>query len=86
MRDYVEERVKNVANYIAENKSTIREAAKEFHVSKSTVHQDIEIRLPQVNYRLYEKARAVIEVNKEEAHLRGGMATKRVLELLSIKG
>ena len=55
----------------------MRETAKEFHISKSTVHKDIQERLPLLNYPLYREVRVVLDRNKEERHLRGGEATRR---------
>lgn len=65
-----------VANYMIENNATVRQAAKNFGISKSTVHKDVTERLEQVNPSLAAEARKVIEVNKSERHIRGGMATK----------
>ena len=75
-RDYIEERAARLANYIIENKSTVREAAKRFSVSKSTVHKDISERLQQFNLTLYSQVKEILEENKAERHLRGGMATR----------
>ena len=77
MRCYIEERTVELANYIIENKCTVREAAKKFGISKSTVHKDLQTRLPQCNKTLYTQVRAVLETNKSERHIRGGMATKQ---------
>jgi len=74
---YIEERTIELANYIIEHKSTVRETAKKFNISKSTVHKDITERLPKVNYALAQKARLVLDENKSERHIRGGLATKR---------
>ncbi|MGN0355095.1 MAG: sporulation transcriptional regulator SpoIIID [Muricoprocola sp.] len=76
MKDYIEERVLNTAVYIVENGVTVREAAKKFGVSKSTVHKDITERLPRINNSLARQARKVLDLNKSERHIRGGMATK----------
>lgn len=76
MKDYIEERAVEIANYIIETKATVRQAAKRFGVSKSTVHKDITERLPQINHALALCARAVLDVNKSERHIRGGMATR----------
>lgn len=76
MKEYIEERVLGTANYIIESKATVREAAKKFGISKSTVHKDITERLLQLNPALASQARAVLDVNKSERHIRGGMATK----------
>ena len=76
MRDYIEERAIEIANYIIQEKATIRQTAKKFGVSKSTVHKDITERLPQVNHALALCARKVLDVNKSERHIRGGLATR----------
>lgn len=65
-----------MGNYIIENGATVRQAAKRFGISKSTVHKDVTERLEQVNPALAGKARKVLDVNKSERHIRGGMATK----------
>jgi len=77
MKDYIEERTIEVANYIIENKSTVRAAAKHFNISKSTVHKDISERLSKINPSLFSKARLILDENKAERHIRGGMATKK---------
>lgn len=76
MKDYIEERVLELANYIIENESTVRHAAKVFSVSKSTVHKDVTERLAQLDRRLFEDVRIILNNNKEERHIRGGLATK----------
>ena len=76
MKDYIEERTCDIANYIIDKKATVRAAAKHFGVSKSTVHKDISERLPRINKSLWEQAKAVLEENKAERHIRGGLATK----------
>lgn len=65
-----------IANYIIENAATVRKTAKEFGVSKSTVHKDVTERLEAINPDLAKRARKVLDVNKSERHIRGGMATK----------
>ena len=77
MKDYIEERVLELANYIIETNSTVRAAASKFRVSKSTVHKDLSQRLPRCNAQLYTQVRQVLDVNKQERHIRGGMATRR---------
>lgn len=77
MRDYIEERVLETAHYIVEKGATVRDAAKAFGISKSTVHKDMAERLPHVNKNLYQQVHAVLERNKAERHIRGGMATYR---------
>jgi len=76
LKTYIEERAIEIANYIIENNATVRQAAKNFGISKSTVHKDVTERLEQVNPALAAEARKVIDVNKSERHIRGGMATK----------
>lgn len=76
MEGCIEERVVEVANYIVEHKATVRETAKVFGISKSTVHKDITERLPRMNKGLAESVRGVLDVNKSERHIRGGMATR----------
>ncbi len=76
MNETMEERACRLAEYIIENKATVRSAAKVFGVSKSTVHKDIVERLPQYNITLANAAKKVLEFNKAQRHLRGGMATR----------
>ena len=76
MKSYIEERAVNVANYIIEYNATVRQAAKKFGISKSTVHKDVTERLLLINSALAHKTRAVLDVNKSERHIRGGLATK----------
>ncbi len=75
--DYIEERVRQVAQYIVENGCTVRDAAKAFRISKSTVHKDVSWRLRDIDPRLAAQVRRVLDVNKAERHIRGGMATHR---------
>ena len=76
MKTYIEERAVEIANYIIENNTTVRQAAKHFGISKSTVHKDVTERLEQVNPALANDIRKVLDINKSERHIRGGMATK----------
>ena len=76
MKDYIEQRAVEMAQYISENNATVRGAAKVFNISKSTVHKDVHERLPKINPALYKEAQTVLEQNKAERHIRGGMATK----------
>ena len=76
MKDYIEERAVEIANYIIDNSATVRQTAKQFGISKSTVHKDVTERLAQVNPSLAAETRKVLDVNKSERHIRGGMATK----------
>ncbi len=75
MRDYIEERVLEIAAYILEHNATVRDAAKAFQVSKSTVHKDMSERLPALNKKIAGDVRKVLDNNKAERHLRGGKAT-----------
>ena len=77
MRDDIERRACELAAYIIETQSTVRAAAGKFGVSKSTVHKDLSERLPQCNRTLYLQVKDVLEQNKAERHIRGGMATRR---------
>lgn len=76
LKGYIEERAIELANFIIENNATVRAAAKKFGISKSTVHKDVTERLIQINSSLAEEAKAVLEKNKAERHIRGGLATK----------
>ena len=76
MADTIEERTCELAVYIIENGATIRVTAKHFGISKSTVHKDLTLRLPQYNKRLYNQVRQILDVNKAQRHIRGGMATQ----------
>ncbi|KGK90710.1 MULTISPECIES: sporulation transcriptional regulator SpoIIID [Clostridium] len=76
MKDYIEERVLEVANYIISSKATIRKTAKVFGVSKSTIHKDMTERLPKINPQIAEEAKIILDYNKAERHIRGGKATK----------
>lgn len=76
MRDNMEKRACELAMYIIENRTTIRAAARYFGVSKSTVHKDLTERLEQCNHGLYLQVRQILEINKAERHIRGGIATR----------
>ena len=76
MKDYSEERAVEIAYYIIEHKATVRQTAKIFGVSKSTVHKDVTERLLKINPALAGEARKVLNVNKQERHIRGGFATR----------
>ena len=76
MLDTIEERVCELAVYIIETGATVRTAAKHFSISKSTVHKDLSQRLPHINGALYKQVRDVLEENKAQRHIRGGMATQ----------
>lgn len=77
MREDIERRACELAAYIIETQSTVRAAAGKFGVSKSTVHKDLSERLPQCNRTLYLQVKDVLEQNKAERHIRGGMATRK---------
>lgn len=76
MKAYIEERAIEVAGFIIHSNATVRETAKKFGISKSTVHKDVTERLEKINPKLAAEARKVLELNKAERHLRGGLATK----------
>ncbi len=77
MSDTIEQRVCELAVYMIETGATVRAAASHFGISKSTVHKDLQQRLPQYNHSLYEQVRQVLDVNKQQRHIRGGMATRK---------
>ena len=77
MKPYIEKRAVEIGTYIVEKIATVRQAAKNFGVSKSTVHKDVAERLPQIDVELAKEARSVLDVNKSERHIRGGMATRK---------
>ena len=76
VKSYIEERAIEIARYIIESSATVRQAAKHFGISKSTVHKDITDRLLQISPSLAAEARKVLDVNKSERHIRGGLATR----------
>ncbi|MCI8503692.1 MAG: sporulation transcriptional regulator SpoIIID [Dorea sp.] len=76
MKDYIEERAEEIAYYIIEHKATVRQTAKKFGVSKSTIHKDVTERLIQINPSLASEARKILDLNKSERHIRGGLATR----------
>ena len=76
MKDYIEERAVEIAAYIIDNNATVRQTAKQFGISKSTVHKDVTERLIQINPALAKEARKVLDTNKSERHIRGRMATR----------
>jgi len=77
LRTNIEERVCDLAQYIIENKATVRAAARRFGISKSTVHKDLSERLEVINRSLYLQVKEIMELNKAERHIRGGMATRK---------
>ena len=72
-----------LGQYILENKSTVRAAAKQFGISKSTVHKDVSERLPKIRPQLYIPVKEILEQNKQERHIRGGLATNKKYEELA---
>ncbi len=81
MADTIEERACELAVYIIETGATVRTTARHFGISKSTVHKDLSQRLPQYNKILYEQVRQILEINKAQRHIRGGLATQRKYQL-----
>ena len=77
MSDTIEERACELAVYMIETGATVRAAAQHFGISKSTVHKDLQQRLPQYNRSLYEQVRQVLDLNKQQRHIRGGIATRK---------
>ncbi len=77
MTDTIEERACELAVYMIETGATVRAAAQHFGISKSTVHKDLSTRLKQYNLGLYQQVRQILEHNKQERHIRGGLATRK---------
>ena len=77
MRENIEERACRLAEYIIENRATVRDAAGKFGISKSTVHKDLTERLAYYSPTLFAEVKKILEVNKAERHIRGGMATRK---------
>jgi putative DeoR family transcriptional regulator (stage III sporulation protein D) len=76
MKDTIEERARELAVYMIETGATVRAAAKHFGVSKSTVHKDLSQRLPEYSASLYNQVRRILDENKAQRHIRGGIATR----------
>ena len=76
MNSIYDERTLEVAKHIASTGTTVRDAAKHFGISKSTIHKDMTSRLPDIDAVLFEDVRKILDINKAERHLRGGLATK----------
>ena len=76
MKGIVEERAIELGEYIVEHEATVRKTAKKFGISKSTVHKDVAKRLKYVDPQLYQKVKAILDENKAQRHIRGGIATK----------
>lgn len=85
MHDSFDERTLNCAEYISKTGQTVRDAAKHFGLSKSTIHKDITTRLAELDGELYEKVRTILDINKAERHMRGGLATKHKYEEIKEK-
>ena len=77
MTDHIGERACQLAVYMIENRATVRAAAKKFGISKSTVHKDLSQRLPQYTQALYEQVKVILDTNKAQRHIRGGLATRK---------
>ena len=80
MSNTIEQRACELAVYMIETGATVRAAASHFGISKSTVHKDLQQRLPKCNPTLYTQVRKVLDLNKMERHIRGGMATRRMIK------
>ncbi len=78
----IDDRATRLGEYIVENKSTVRRAAKQFGVSKSTVHKDVSQRLKNINNSLYRDVKNILDLNKAQRHIRGGLATKKKYEAM----
>ncbi|ABW20083.1 sporulation transcriptional regulator SpoIIID [Alkaliphilus oremlandii] len=76
MKDYIEKRAMEIANYIINEGATVRQTARVFGVSKSTVHKDVTERLPKINPLIANQVKNILDANKAERHIRGGKATK----------
>lgn len=76
LKDYIEKRVLQIANFILDEKATVRQTAKVFGVSKSTVHKDVTERLPKINPLVANQVKNILDINKAERHIRGGKATR----------
>lgn len=81
MADTIEERACELAVYMIETGATVRAAAQHYGISKSTVHKDLSQRLPQYNNLLYQQVRQILDLNKAQRHIRGGLATQRKYQL-----
>ncbi|PKM82218.1 MAG: sporulation transcriptional regulator SpoIIID [Firmicutes bacterium HGW-Firmicutes-14] len=83
MQEYIRKRVLDISSYIIDSRSTVRQAASVFGVSKSTVHKDMTERLPSINKKLATRVKEVLDFNKAERHLRGGEATRKKYQELA---
>ncbi|MCD8021177.1 MAG: sporulation transcriptional regulator SpoIIID [Clostridiales bacterium] len=77
MKEYMENRIISIAHYTIDHNSTVRSTAKKYGISKSTVHKDLTERLPQIDHHLASEVRDILDVNKSERHIRGGLATRK---------
>lgn len=77
MKPYIEQRAIEIGEYIINSRATVRETAKKFGISKSTVHKDLTDRLNKINPQLAKDVKIILDVNKAERHIRGGMATRK---------
>jgi putative DeoR family transcriptional regulator (stage III sporulation protein D) len=84
LKDYIEERALEIAKYIISSRTTVRDAAKIFGVSKSTVHKDVTERLPKINPAVALQVKEIMDKNKAERHIRGGKATKMKYQSLNV--
>lgn len=80
MKEDMDERARKLARYLIDTDATVRRVAGHFGISKSTVHKDLTQRLPRIDSALFQQARTILDRNKEERHIRGGMATKKKYE------
>mgnify|MGYP002582616766 FL=1 len=85
MKGQPNDRAVILGQYILENNATVRATAKKFGISKSTVHKDVSERLPKIQSQLYPEVKKILETNKQERHIRGGLATKKKYEELARK-
>ncbi len=85
MQSKYDERTVTLAEYISDTGKTVRDTAKHFGLSKSTVHKDMTSRLPEIDTELYEKVRIILDKNKAERHLRGGLATRKKYKEMTAK-
>ncbi|ADZ84470.1 sporulation transcriptional regulator SpoIIID [Cellulosilyticum lentocellum] len=84
MKVYIEERCKEIAKYIIKTRCTCKDCARKFGISETTVHQDMRKRLPKIDNKLYLQVSNILDLNKAEAFLRGGLATKEKYEINKI--
>src|SRR5690554_4843161 len=85
VHDYIKDRTIKIGHYVVETRQTVRKIAKEFGVSKSTVHKDLTERLPEINAELAKQVKEILEYHKSVRHIRGGEATRRKYEMERLK-